>query len=479
MKVLHISAECYPAAKAGGLGDVVGALPKYLTAAGMTSGVIIPKYDLQWIRERLFSGIYSGTVRLHDRYFSFTIEKAATDALGYPFFVADIPGLFDRPGIYADPNGHHYEDSVERYLAFSQAVLQWIMHTPGQPGVLHCHDHHTGLIPFFVKYCPEYAPLRDIPTVITVHNGRYHGSFGWDQLYQLPFFEPEGRGLLDWNQQINPLATAIKCAWRVTTVSPNYFEEMKQDSGGLEWLFEHEQHKTKGILNGIDTKVWDPRADTYIAHPLSDSLRAFKAANKRVLAQHFHIDARLPVIAFIGRLVGEKGADLLPDLMQRVIHSGMNVAFVVLGTGEPQLMDTFAHLRRQLNGRFDAALEFNEALAHQLYAGSDFLLMPSRVEPCGLNQMYAMRYATLPIVRSVGGLRDTVPDIGEPDGEGRGIRFNHFNLDDGHLAIYRAAELYHNRYAQLEQIRERLFRLDFSWEKSAAAYREIYDELIN
>src|SRR5690606_37396632 len=157
----------------------------------------------------------------------------------------------------------------------------------------------------------------------------------------------------------------------------------------------------------------------------------------RLLCQYFRLDPRRPLVSFIGRLVGEKGADLLPDLIHRLVHSGADLSFAVLGAGEPRLESAFRQLNQQYPGRFSAALEYNEGLAHQIYAGSDFLFMPSRVEPCGLNQMYAMRYGTIPIVRSVGGLKDTVPDIGEPNNVGRGIRFNQFNLDDGHLALYR------------------------------------------
>jgi starch synthase len=477
MKVLHISAECYPAAKAGGLGDVVGALPKYLTNSGVTAGVIIPKYHLKWIENHSFTPIYRGSVRLHNYYVNFTIEKEQHDTLGFPFFVVNIPSKFDRPGIYADPSGYIYGDEVERYLCFQQAVLQWIVNSPGRPALLHCHDHHTGLIPFMVKHCPEYRALAYIPTVFTIHNGMYHGAFSWSKLYLMPFFDAEARGLLDWADTICPLAAAIKCAWRVTTVSPSYLEELKQASNGMEWLFYHEQHKSVGILNGIDTQVWNPRSDGYIAQHLEDSVDHFKAANKQVLVQRFHLDPALPLITFIGRLVMEKGADLLPDLFSRILHGGMRVSFVVLGAGEPRIADALAQLRHHFPGRFHAALEYNEALAHQLYAGSDFLMMPSRVEPCGLNQMYAMRYGTLPIVRSVGGLRDTVPDIGEPDGSGRGIRFNNFSMEDGYLAIYRAAELYYNHRDTFEGIRRRVMQLDFSWERSAGHYMHIYSQM--
>lgn len=477
MKVLHISAECYPAAKSGGLGDVVGALPKYLSRGGMSSGVIIPKYKLKWIESHAFQTIYTGTVRLHNQYVPFAIQQERSHELGFPLFVADIPGKFDRPGIYADPGGYSYGDELERYLCFQQAVLQWVANSPGRPQVLHCHDHHTGLIPFMVKHCPEYQRLRHIPTVFTIHNGAYQGAFSWQNMYLLPFFEAAARGLLDWNNAINPLAAGIKCAWRVTTVSPSYLKELQQQSNGLEMLLQHEQHKCLGIINGIDTQVWDPATDPFIATRLNGSLPAFKAANKQALAPHFQLDSQLPWIVFIGRLAGEKGADMLPGLISRVLSSGLPAAFAVLGTGDPKVQEALRQLSSHFQGRFSAALEYNEGLAHQLYAGADFIFMPSRIEPCGLNQMYAMHYGAVPIVRAIGGLRDTVPDVGEPDGSGRGIQFTHFSLDDAHLALHRAVQLYHNPEA-FAAVQERIAQLDFSWKHSAAKYMDIYHQMI-
>ena len=458
------------------MGDVVGALPKYLSAAGVPTGVIIPKYRLKWFNEHQFHTVYKGAVRLHNYYVPFTIEQESANSLGFPFFVADIPGKFDRPGIYIGPGGHSYADDVERYLSFQQAVLQWMLNSPGRPRLLHCHDHHAGLIPFMIKHCPEYRGLSWMPTVFTIHNGAYHGAFGWDKMYLLPSFEAEARGLLDWSGNINPLATAVKCAGRVTTVSPSYLKELQQNAGGMESLLQHEQHKCLGIINGIDSQVWDPATDSYLGAPLGEDVAAFKKANKQLLAQHFRLNPNLPLVSFVGRLVGQKGADLIPDLIHRVMHSDDNLSFAILGTGEPGLESAFNQLNQQYPGRFSATLEYNEGLAHLIYAGSDFLFMPSRIEPCGLNQMYAMGYGTIPIVRSVGGLKNTVPDIGEPNNTGRGIRFNQFTLDDGQLALHRAVQLFHNPPI-LEQIRERIMQLDFSWEKPAAEYIEIYKEM--
>ncbi|MEL6865194.1 MAG: glycogen/starch synthase, partial [Bacteroidota bacterium] len=476
MKVLHISAECYPAAKAGGLGDVVGALPKYLSKVDMHTGVILPKYDLKWIRQQSFETVFRGVVRIHDRYYPFAIEREQSDVLGFPFYVANIPGKFDRPGIYADPGGYGYGDEVERYLSFQQAVLLWVVQMENKPEVLHCHDHHTGLVPFMVKHCFEFNSLSNIPTVFTIHNGAYHGAFGWNDRHLLPFFDANASGLLDWNNSINPLAAAIKCCWKLTTVSQSYLMELQGDSNGLEWLLRNEAPKSIGILNGIDVQVWDPKTDPYLSKPLKRSLPQFKTANKKVLCERFNIDPDLPLISFIGRLVGEKGADLIPSAIAQFFRDGHRASFIILGTGEPRLHHRFGQMTQEYPGLFDAALEYNEGLAHQIYAGSDFLMMPSRVEPCGLNQMYAMRYGTIPIVRSIGGLIDTIIDIGNKE-QGRGIRFDYFSVMDAAWALYRAKELYEDQ-AYFKAIRKRIVQLDFSWERSAGEYVDIYEELM-
>ncbi len=480
IQILHIAAECYPAAKTGGLGDVVGSLPKYNTQAGVLSAAILPKYDLRWINHQTWNTVFEGTTWINWQPWYFRIQQQANPTLGYPLFVVDIPGLFDRPGIYNDPSGRPYDDEITRYIAFQQAVLEWLLSFPWyhRPRVLHCHDHHTALIPWMVKYCPAYQQLAPIPTVFTIHNAQYQGAFSWRNGHLLPPYEAAARNLLDWNGAINPMATAIKTAWAVTTVSPSYLLELHQNSLGLESLFRHEWRKQRGILNGIDVQTWDPKTDPAIQYRLEEGqLAKFKARNKRVLCEWFGLPDNYPLVSFIGRLVREKGADLLPDVYRRFIYTGARVAFLVLGTGETWTEDQFRALAHEAPGRFNAVLDYNEGLAHQIYAGSDFLIMPSRVEPCGLNQMYAMRYGTIPIVRAVGGLKDTVPDIGEPDGFGRGFRFEQFSVEDASYAIYRAASMWYNDPYTTAVLRERIAAVDFSWENTLEQYFAVYRSL--
>ena len=481
IQVLHISAECYPAAKTGGLGDVVGSLPKYMTQTGVLSAAIIPKYSLKWINNQQdWVTVYSGSVWVNWRKWQFRVQQLAGNPLGYPLFVVDIPGLFDRPGIYNDPSGAPYGDEIERYVTFQQTVLDWLLSFPWQerPRVLHCHDHHTALIPWMIRYCPSYQQLAPIPTVFTIHNGQYQGAFGWSNGHLLPPYIAEARGLLDWQGIINPMATAIKTAWAVTTVSRSYLFELHESSMGLESLFRQEWRKEHGIINGIDAQVWDPATDPMVQYQLEgNNISKFKARNKRVLCEWFGFPYDAPLISFIGRMVGEKGVDLLPDTYRRFIHQGARASFLVLGTGETWTQNEFRHMAHQFPGRFNAVIDYNEALSHQIYAGSDFLIMPSRVEPCGLNQMYAMRYGTIPIVRAIGGLKDTVPDIGEPDGSGCGIRFDQFSLDDAYHALYRAVAMWHNDPGIVEHLRERIMAIDFSWENAVEQYFGVYGNI--
>ncbi len=476
MKILHISAECYPAAKAGGLGDVVGALPKYLSEAGVETAVIMPKHRTKWLNAQNYREIIRGNVRLGLYSVDYSIEECLTDAMGFKLYVVNCPTFFDRTGVYTDDNGAGYKDDVERWLTFQQAVIHWIIGMKVKPRVLHCHDHHTGLIPFMINHCPEYKSLAHIPSVFTIHNGQYQGAFSWQLAQLMPFFDAEASGLLEWKGTINPMASAIKCCWQFTTVSPGYMEELRNNSGGLEWLMNNERSKSIGILNGIDAQVWNPQTDPMLHYRLHDNIAEYKRENKRIICEKFGIREDLPLVTFIGRIVAEKGADLLPEVIGRFLYDGGAASFAILGTGDPSVSDAFKRMAVHFPDNFGLSLEYNETLSHQLYAGSDFLMMPSRVEPCGLNQMYALRYGTVPIVRAVGGLRDTVEDFEAPVG-GSGIRFSYFTADDCLFAVVRAMRLYWDEPERFNELREYIVTIDNSWEKSAQDYVDIYSKL--
>ncbi|MES2774955.1 MAG: glycogen/starch synthase [Bacteroidota bacterium] len=470
MEIIHVSAECYPVAKAGGLGDVVGALPKYQNQLGHTAKVVMPMYRTKFLYQNEWETVHESGTYLGSQWFRYAIIKEVTNKLGFDLYLVDINGLLDREQVYG------YSDDTERFLAFQIAVLHWINHWQHLPHVIHCHDHHTALVPFMLRYCYGIDRLRNIRTTLTIHNGQYQGWLGWDKKDLIPAYDTWKSGLLEWNYMINPLASGVRCADAVTTVSASYLEELRFSANGLEKLFEYEKGKCSGILNGIDNDVWDPATDKYLEHHFNlAEVSGGKAANKQWLCDRFKLEIDKPLIIFIGRLVGEKAAEILPQAIAEsiVLYEG-NVNFLILGSGENNVESQLQHLVPPLKGKFNCFIGYNEELAHRMYAGADFLLMPSRVEPCGLNQMYALRYGTVPMVRRTGGLKDTVIDIAEPEDKGFGLCFNNATAADVIHSVGRAVGWYREAPEILDAARKRMMVIDHSWESSAQAYVDVY-----
>jgi starch synthase len=471
MEILHVSAECYPMAKAGGLADVVGALPKYQSQLGHVAQVVMPMYRTKFLLENEWDVVHKGSFNMGDFYFDYTIIKEKTKQLGFELYCVDINGLLDRENIY------NYTDDTERFVAFQIAVVDWLSKWAYPPSVVHVHDHHTGLIPFMMKHCFAYQHLANIPTVITIHNAQYQGWMDWNKINYIPNWDKAQWGKLDWNDTINPLASGVKCANKVTTVSPSYMQELIQEANGLQNLFEYEKGKCTGIINGIDTAVWNTKTDTYILdNYTAKDVDAGKALNKKKLCNDFNLDATKPLFIFIGRLVGEKAADLLPQAISDALYySGGKINFLILGSGDPLIESQLEAMKNNFFGYYNSQIGYNEKLAHQMYGGADFLLMPSRVEPCGLNQLYAMQYATVPVVRSTGGLKDTVIDF--EDKGGYGICFNQATVWDITYSIHRAAQLFNDK-KKLTAIRKTMMNIDNSWQASATQYINLYQSII-
>jgi starch synthase len=470
MEIVHVSAECYPVAKAGGLGDVVGALPRYQQEAGHVAKVVMPMYRTRFLYENHWTVVHKGGASMGTAWFEYTVIKETSNKLGFDLYLVDVHGLLDRERIYG------YDDDDERFISFQIAVTDWLSVWEHRPDIVHVHDHHTGLIPFMMQHCHLYRRLASVPVVFTIHNAQYQGAMNWDKSINIPAWDSWKRGLLEWNGQINPLASAIKCSWRVTTVSHSYLQEMRVSSNGLEALLEYEKGKCSGILNGIDSMVWDPSSDPALdRHYKTRDVASGKHAAKHELCSVFNLDQHKPLFIFIGRLVGEKAADLLPDVISDSFsHIGRRMNFLILGSGELDVESRLNSLKPISEGDYGLYLGYNEKLAHRMYAGADFLLMPSRVEPCGLNQLYAMRYGTVPVVRLTGGLKDTVVDIGDHNGYG----ITHLDASVGDIthAVYRSISLYENT-AELHRVRQRMMKLDFSWNRSAQSYIDLYKTL--
>ncbi|HEU0227036.1 MAG TPA: glycogen/starch synthase [Arachidicoccus soli] len=469
MEILHISAECYPVAKVGGLGDVAGALPKYQQKNGHNVKLIMPMYKTKFLAENEWEVDYKGNAHLGSYYFDFTIIKEKTDKLGFSLYLVDINGLLDRERVYG------YEDDAQRFIAFQICVATWLRQWSVQPDVVHCHDYHTGLLPFIFKYCYDFKELQNVPTVLTIHNAEYQGWMSWDKSVWLPRYDNWKAGLLEWGKIINPLAAGIKNAWALTTVSPSYMEELRYNSNGLEDLFEYEKGKCHGILNGIDNEVWNPKTDSFIEQNFDEiSVTKGKQQNKEVLCKEFGLDIAYPLFVFIGRLVGEKAADVLPDAIRTAFYSlDKKVNFLILGSGEPLIEQRLDALKQEFSGNYNFYNGYNEKLSHLMYAGADFLLMPSRVEPCGLNQMYALRYGTMPLVRRIGGLKDTVIDIGD---NGYGICFNQANINDLVDSCHRAVAVFEKKKI-FASYRKKMMQIDNSWDNTVGKYIQLYEQL--
>ncbi|GAB1308739.1 glycogen synthase GlgA [Urechidicola sp. KH5] len=466
MKILHLSAECYPIAKVGGLADVVGSLPKYQSNGNSQSEVIMPLYDNAFTHKNEYKTIYNSTLELGNQNLAYQIVTLKENTLGFNIYFIKIPNLLFVDYVYSS-------DDTNRFLAFQIAALDWVLTWDEKPNLFHCHDHHVGLAPFMLQESYKYESLNKIPVVLTIHNAQYQGWFSHEKVGLIPAFNFDHVGLLDWGGAINPLAAAIKCAWAVTTVSPSYMEELKLAANGLESLLASEHAKCSGILNGIDTDVWNPETDNYIIKNFKKStVVSGRKGNKKWLCDEFGLDESKPLFAFIGRLVGEKGADLLPSAFKEALASE-NISVLLLGSGHKNVESELNEIKQLFPNTYNNYIGYDERLSHIIYAGADFLIMPSRVEPCGLNQLYSLRYGLIPVVRSIGGLKDTVIDI-----DNNGFGFVHQKVEVKQIvqAIERATNFY-NDTPNFTKIRKAIMDIDHSWNASAKAYIKLYNTL--
>jgi starch synthase len=431
----------------------------------------MPWFDKLFTKENSFEIVGKGSFYQGSELLNYTVLKESTDMLGFPLYLIKIPHKLDREEVYC------YPDEAEQWIAFQHAFLNWIKYEKGAPNIVHCHDHHVGLIPFLIKYANEFNDLSEtVKTVFTVHNGQYQGWMGWNKSILLPAFDTWKWGLLDWDGVINPLATAIKCCDAYTAVSEGYLKELFVEANGLQNLFRDEAGKAHGIVNGIDPLYWNPKLDPLISfnYGTSTATRG-KQANKKVLCKEYGLPADVPLLSFIGRFAAEKGADKLGEIIRKLFSQNKyKIAIFILGSGDRGIEAEMGVLKETYADNLATYIGYNEALAHEVYAASDMLLMPSRVEPCGLNQLYALQYGTVPIVRGIGGLKDTVKDNSETGGYG--FVFEHLDSSEAVDTIIRALEIYQDT-KQWRAIRKRAMQLDFSWESSARKYLDLYDQL--
>ncbi|MDR0392999.1 MAG: glycogen synthase GlgA [Puniceicoccales bacterium] len=474
MKILMASPECYPYATVGGLGDVMGALPMYLNQLGHDVRVCLPLYGSIQPQDS-WKAYDNVVVHLGEHERICRIWEHVNRAIVYYFI--EYQQYFGRYEIYEGPWGPHF-DNGERFAFFSRAVLDLCYSLKWYPDVLHCHDWTTGLIPVYINTRECNQKLNRAATVFTIHNLEHQGVFAPDILAYagIPFSEYRCDSLESMGA-VNFMKGALFHATKLTTVSPNYAREIQTHVGGcgLHPVLKFKAGDLIGILNGIDETLWNPSTDTWLPATYTADNLTGKGICKQHLQRYFSlkIDPHVPVYGVVSRLYFQKGLDILLDILPSLL-SRLRIQMVVLGNGEVSWEQRFCEIAGQYPQQLGVYIGFDTSLAHLIEAGSDLFVMPSRFEPCGLNQMYSMRYGTLPIVRNTGGLADTVHSLDETTGKGTGFAFNELTHDALWNTIGWACATYYDRPQTFASMQQQAMHTDFSWNKAAKAYEQVY-----
>ena len=471
MKVLFASSEALPFMASGGLGDVAGSLPHALRKRLIGCRVVMPMYDTirQELKDKMkFITHISVPVAWRRQYCGIFEAKHN----GVIYYLLDNQYYFKRDTIYG-----HYDDA-ERFAFFSRAILEIIPHIDFKPDIIHCNDWQTALTPVYYSAMYANSPgYENIKTIFTIHNIQYQGIYGMELLQDVLGIPADKTSLLEYDGCVNFMKGAIECADKVTTVSPSYANEILDPwySHGLDSILNERRYKLSGILNGIDTVGYDPETDKDIKANYSAADPSGKKEDKEELQKLMNLPVKpnVPIVGMVTRLVSHKGLDLVKGILDELL-SKAEMQLVVLGSGDYEYESYFRWIAEKYPDKVGLRLGFVPDLARKIYAGADMFLMPSKSEPCGLSQMVALRYGTIPIVRETGGLRDSITDCG--DGKGNGFTFKSYNAHDMLDSIYRALTLYYN--GDWNELVLRALNCDFSWGRSANAYIRLYKELL-
>lgn len=475
MQIVFASAECAPFVKTGGLGDVAGSLPAALVRAGAEVIVMVPKYatikDEYKAQMEHFSDFY---VSLGWRNEYCGLEKLEHDGVTYMFI--------DNERYFARDYPYSFFDDGERFAFFSKAITESLQHLPAgfECDILHCNDWQTALAPVFLREFYQGLPLYDrVKTVFSIHNVAFQGQFSdtvMEDILGVAHIPAAASQLRCDACSINYMLGALRYADAITTVSPTYANEIQtpEFGEGLDGVLRERSYALQGILNGIDVAGFDPATDKRIAANYTVEDRSGKAACKAKLQEELGLEVRddRPLMVMVTRLTRQKGLDLVMYALDRILAGGVQVA--VLGTGDRDYEDGLRYFQDKYPGTMAARIEFDPALSQRMYAAADMFLMPSKFEPCGLSQIIAMRYGTLPIVRETGGLKDTVIPYNEFTGEGTGFSFSNFNGDEMGDAVFRAARLFWDNRDAWNQLVTQAMSQDFSWTRSADKYLDLY-----
>lgn len=471
MKVLYATSEALPFIASGGLGDVAGSLPHALRKRLIGCRVVLPMYDTikQELKDTMkFITHISVPVAWRRQYCGIFEAKHN----GVIYYLIDNQYYFKRDTIYG-----HYDDA-ERFAFFSRAVLEIIPYIDFKPDIIHCNDWQTALTPVYYSAMYANSPgYENIKTIFTIHNIQYQGVYGKELLEDVLGIPADKASLLEYDGCINFMKGAIECADKVTTVSPSYADEILDPwySHGLDSILNERRYKLSGILNGIDTVGYDPAKDKCIKANFSADDVSGKKIDKEALQKEMGLPVNpgVPVIGMVTRLVSHKGLDLVKGILDELLATS-EMQLVVLGSGDYEYESYFRWIAEKYPDKVGLRIGFVPELARKIYAGADMFLMPSKSEPCGLSQMVALRYGTVPIVRETGGLRDSITDCG--DGKGNGFTFKSYNAHDMLDAIRRALTLYYN--GDWNELVLRALNCDFSWGRSANAYIRLYKETL-
>lgn len=473
MKVLYVASEALPFMASGGLGDVAGSLPQALRKRLIGCRVVMPLYDTikQELKDKMtFVTNISVPVAWRRQYCGIFQAKHE----GVIYYLIDNQYYFKRDTIYG-----HYDDA-ERFTFFARAVLEILPVVDFKPDIIHCNDWQSALTPVFYTTLYSKDPwYQGIKTVFTIHNIQYQGTYGMELVGDVIGLNPADTSVVEYDGDVNFMKGAIECADKVTTVSPSYAGEILDPwySHGLDTILRERQWKLQGILNGIDVDNYNPETDKAIVKNYTvKDVKAGKAENKKSLQKEMGLPQRAdtPIIGLVSRLVSHKGLDLIKGILDELL-STTDVQVAVLGSGDWQYENFFREMQAKYPDKLAVTIGFIPALSRKVYAGSDLFLMPSKSEPCGLSQMIALRYGTVPIVRETGGLRDSITDSG--DGHGNGFTFKTYNAHDMLGAIRRATAAYWDK-DNWDVLVERAMNCDLSWGKSANEYIKMYKDLL-
>jgi starch synthase len=483
LKILFVSAECFPFAKTGGLGDVTGSLPRFLRKLGHSVIIVIPKYAfIDNKKHRITTVIESMHVPMGNESLICRVSRTNL-AEDLPVYFIDYEPFFGRPGLYHDDAFNDYPDNPLRFTFLSRASLQLCYELQYFPDIVHANDWHTAVLPALLKRIHGDDPLfYSAASVLTIHNLAYQGR------YDRSFYHYTGLKEEDFTSDkfeclnaVNFLKGGIYFADVVNTVSNGYAEETKTSAGGhgLDFALRNKGNDYVGILNGVDYAYWNPEHDTLIPANFSSRNIKGKYFCKRVLQKELDLrkDTKTPVIGIISRLIEQKGWYVLEECIEDIVIN-MDVQFAILGAGDIQLERFYGSLQQRYAGKIGSFIGYSNEMAHLIEAGSDLFLMPSLTEPCGLNQIYSLKYGTLPVVRATGGLDDTVENYDPATGNGTGFKFWESSAKAIYNTVGWALDAYRNKRSHFRKLMKKAMEQDFSWEESAGKYVQLYKRAI-